>query len=493
MQFRDQTVNLPNKPQSRKSSQQNVSAHTSLKNTSTKLWTPTQVQKELEALVKSSVLSATLSVCGELINFSARTTSGHMYFDIVDEQKNKLSCTLFCVDRVVPVNIQQTLANGVQVVVNGQLRCVSKFKGSQYQLNVRKLKISENDSGIHERQLQEWTVMLREEGVFDADHKQLVPNYIEHVAILTSEEGAVINDIRQTLSNANVPVKMTIFDCAVQGENCVNRLLNHLRDICSASTNTYDAVLIARGGGSREDLSAFNQPLLLRGIDAMRGVGSLPPILCAIGHQTDHPLLDDVCDRAYMTPTYAAQSIAQPFVNARKHIQMNYNTTRLTLKKKADSLHSTFESLLYKIQNYRPHRQLNTSLQNKYNIIQSNMKYYLSNVHLRHTRMLETIKTFDLQTRIKQTLQETYNALNWKLQQRIHQYNTSWQTLYNQIHNAHPWSLFLHHKNCVILQNYKSNQESNILTIMQQGKGNLTMISGQGIVSIKYTVIQKDK
>ena len=488
MQFRDQSSKPLNKPLSRKSIHATASANSSVKNSvpTSRHWTPTQVQKELETLVKASALSATLSVYGELINFSARSNTGHMYFDIIDEQKNKLSCTLFCVDRVVPTNTQDKLANGVQVVVHGKIRCVSKFKGSQYQLNVRKLQMSNDDSGLHEKQMQEWKTMLRDEGVFDIDHKRAIPRYIEHLAVLTSAEGAVINDIRQTLTNANVPVKLTVFDCAVQGESCVGSILKNLRNICEESTNTYEAVLITRGGGSREDLSAFNHPLLLRGIDAMRGVGTLPPVLCAIGHQTDQPLLDDVCDETYITPTYAAQCIAQPFVDARRSVERVYDATRVRLAYMLNTMHSTFDKLLHTIQHTRPQPHIQASLQSTYHNIQMNLTRHISKKHFEYTRLRDNTLQCNPLSEYKQKREECYDVLHGKLTCVIQNRNTHWDELFNSVQNVHPWSVFAHHNNCVILQDDQTNKDLGVLDIIKKRKGTLTILSAQGQVCIEY-------
>lgn len=486
MQFRDNTSKPTTIPLSRKITH-SACAHTSVKNNGpiSRHWTPTQVRKELEMLVKSSSLSATLSVCGELINFSARTNTGHMYFDLIDEQKNKLSCTLFCVDRVVPANTQDKLKNGLQVVVQGQIRCVSKFKGSQYQLNVRKLQVCDDNRGAHERQIREWKTMLQDEGVFDIDHKQPLPTYIECLAVLTSEEGAVVNDIRQTLVNANVPVKMTVFDCAMQGENCVGSILNHLQNICDES-NTYGGVLIARGGGSSEDLSAFNHPLLLRGIDAMRGVGRLPPVLCAIGHQTDHPLLDNVCDRSYITPTYAAQRIAQPFVDARKATEREYENTRMQLRNMLSTTQCAFDNLLHVIQQTQPHQHLQTALQGSYQNTQMHLTRHLSKQYVQYTRLHDNIIHTNHVAQYEQKIGAIYGVLHRKITLTIREQDTRWKDLHSSVQTAQPWCVFANHSNYVILQNDQTNQDLSVSDIIKKGTGTLTICSAQGNVCIEY-------
>ena len=138
MQFREPTSVLSRKKKIKQiSSTKQLSSKTKeTTKTDRKTFTPTQILQQLESLIRKSTLSSSIWVTGELINVYPKNRSGHMYFDIKDDNANKLSCTLFGVDRVLSADVQSCLANGVQVSVYGTIKCICKFKGSQYQLNL---------------------------------------------------------------------------------------------------------------------------------------------------------------------------------------------------------------------------------------------------------------------------------------------------------------------------------------------------------------------
>lgn len=505
MMFRDSTP--ISKPISRKNSNTHVPTHRSLKSGTTvqvdepkkhatdELWTPTQVQQQLEQLVKSSALSRTIFVTGEIMNYSAKSSSGHLYFDLKDEHKNKLSCTLFCVSRVLSADTLSSLDNGVRVVAKGLIRCVSKFKGSQYQLNVRGLQIQQNEDSVHEKQLEEWQSALTQEGVFDTDHKRVLPLYPQRIAVVTSVDGAVLQDIRQTLENARVPVHLVVYPCAVQGKNCVPSVLEQLRSICEQSEDEtehvvlpIDLVLIARGGGSREDLWAFNQPLLLRGIDAMRGVGTLPPIACAIGHQTDTPLLDDVCDASFITPTYAAQYIAQSFVNLQTSTRSLHVRLHGNVRQVLQQMHSRYQVLTSAIQNHSPHQKLLGHTQHLHQHLQTRIHQLLSTTQNAYSRLYYAVHKHDPARATVQHLQNQHARLKQSVQSALHVLSTKWNTLCNTTQNSVPWSLFTHHTNWVMLKDANGMKDMNVFDVITQRTGMLSMVTPYGLVQIKYNV-----
>ena len=377
MFFRDQQTSIKDKLHSRKkketsqhqsakrlSQQKNIIPSTSSNkhqetpmNTTTHetLWTPTTIQNQLQTLIASSPeLASPLWVKGEINNCSSRNRSGHMYFDIQDECGNKLSCTLFGVHYIVPQDIQERLENGVLVKVKGKLKCISKYKGSQYQCNVRQLNIMSNDSGMYEQQLKEWKTTLQQEGLFDASHKQALPSYAQHVAVITSQDGAAWQDVRQTIENTHIPLQIQLYPCLVQGEKCVSSILQHLETICELDlSHKPDIVLITRGGGSREDLWEFNRQSLARGVHALRNTGQLPCTVCAIGHQTDTPLLDYVCDASFITPTYSAQHIVQPYVELNTSLVSTHRNLTKTIQNLLKQKHEQYVGLFNLYNNIR--------------------------------------------------------------------------------------------------------------------------------------------
>ena len=462
MQFREPTAVLSRKKKKVKqisSTKQLPSKTKETTKTDRKTFTPTQILQQLESLIQKSTLSSSIWVTGELINVYPKNRSGHMYFDIKDDNANKLSCTLFGVDRVLSADVRSCLANGVQVSVYGTIKCICKFKGSQYQLNVRKLEIISEDNGIHEKQLIQWENELKSEGVFQDTHKRTLPSYPQHIAVLTSEGGAALQDIKQTLINAHVPVFLHLYPCIVQGEQCVPTILKQLQTLCDECNDDdetqrvcIDMVLIARGGGSREDLWEFNQPLLLRSIDALRGVGKLPPIACAIGHQIDHPLLDKVCDTSFITPTYAAQAIAKPFQTLLTTTQTTHQHIQQQLNQHIETLHQRYTSLQRIIQSHHPQKNMLMTLQASYTTLQQRILRNINEQHHRYTSFHQKITSYPLMHNITKHLMTQKHNMQQKMRQYMESQNTSWLKQHNSLKEYQPWALLYSHPNMVILK-----------------------------------------
>jgi exodeoxyribonuclease VII large subunit len=324
----------------------------------------------------------------------------------------------------------------------------------------------------------------------------VIPLHPQHIAVVTSADGAVLQDIRQTFENARVPVNLVVYPCSVQGKNCVESVLEQLRTICEQSEDEtdhavphIDLVLIARGGGSREDLWSFNQPLLLRAIDAMRGVGTLPPIACAIGHQTDTPLLDDVCDASFITPTYAAQHIAQSFVNLLTSARSMQVQMRTNIRQVLQQMHSRYQVLTRTVQNHSPHTQLFSHTQHLHQRLQTCIHQLLSTIHTTYSRLHYAVHK-DNPTRT--TVQQLYNQhalLKQSVQSVLHVLSTKWRTLHNTTQNSTPWSLFTRHENLVMLKEANGMKDKNVLDVITQRIGKLAMVTPYGLIQINYEVV----
>ncbi len=188
--------------------------------------------------------------------------------------------------------------NGDQVLVRGSVDYYSKAG----QLNVKAYQITPFGKGILYEQLEKLRKKLESEGLFRDDHKKDIPVCPKRVAVVTSTQGAAVQDFLTTSLKKNTATDISVIDVRVQGEYCVS-------DIVTALTNAddygYDVIVIARGGGSFEDLYCFNDERLVRTIYDMK-----TPIISAIGHETDYTLCDYVADYRAITPTAAAEKVA---------------------------------------------------------------------------------------------------------------------------------------------------------------------------------------
>lgn len=452
------------------------------------IWTPTTVQQKLGQLIQSSELSTTLLIHGELVNYCPRNRSGHMYFDIKDENGNKLSCTMFGVNYILAPDIQECLENGVLVAVKGSIKCISKYKGSQYQCNVRKLKIVCEDPGACEQQLLEWTTQLRQEGFFDATNKRSLPLYPARLAVITSQDGAAWHDVRQTIENANIPLHVTLYPCMVQGEKCVPSILKHLETICELEDDAHkpDIVLITRGGGSREDLWEFNQPTLVRGVHAMRSIGQLPNVVCAIGHQVDTSLLDNVCDVSFITPTYAAQQLVHPFLEMQTQFSHKHQIITNKLREVLHRKHIHHTQIYNNTQEHDIHLHIRTYIQlthrKSIHRVQQCVEAFHKNYKSVHHHIQQTHHMMLPLTQLENSHQQ-YHAKIQNCIQKIHQHH---YTVRQNLTHAMPWSVLVNYPHLCMLQDENGNAIH--LNQMKQ-KGQVSILCGNDLVCIEYRVV----
>ena len=498
MQFREpSTPTLSRKKKIKHNSTSKVNTKSTLPNMhKTESYTPTSILHQMDTLLCSSHLSAGLWVTGELINVYPKNRSGHMYFDVKDDNANKLSCTLFGVDRILSDNVQSRLSNGLQVAVYGNIKCICKYKGSQYQLNVRKLEVIHEEDGMYEKQLTHWEYELEAEGIFDDSRKQKLPTYAQHIAVLTSEGGAALQDIKQTLVDAKVPIFLHVYPCIVQGEQCVPTMLKQLQQLCEECYDdeqpTYshiDMVLIARGGGSREDLWEFNQPLLLRSIDALRGIGKLPPIGCAIGHQTDHPLLDRTCDASYITPTCAAQSIAKAFQTLQTTTHAKYQHLQHQLVHHLKIQHQHYESLHHTILSHHPTKNMQMTLRIGYDTLQNQILRRINEQQNKYHELQRNISTHPLFINLSKRMIIEKQSIQQKIRKYIESQNTSWQTQCTIIHEHQPWAFLYSHPNMVVLKDAQ-HKDLSIHTMAKDSTPRIVkMLTSKGSFDVRIKVL----
>ena len=230
---------------------------------------------------------------GEISNLS-KPSSGHWYFSLKDD-KGAIRCALF---RLNQRKIKFSLENGMSVVLRGA-PTVYEARGD-FQMVVQKIE----PAGIGNLQMafEQLKNKLRKEGLFDTENKKKLPSYVKSIAIVSSANGAVIHDIINILNKRYPFVDIKIYDTLVQGDGAHNKIIKALQ-IANANESV-EVIIIARGGGSMEDLWAFNEESLARAIFACK-----KPIVSAIGHETDTTIADFVADAIAPTPTAAATMV----------------------------------------------------------------------------------------------------------------------------------------------------------------------------------------
>lgn len=235
-----------------------------------------------------------VSVCGEITNFKI-ASSGHMYFSLKDE-KGRVDCAFF---RGFNQALAFKPADGLQVVLGGTAT-VYAARG-QFQLTVRWME----PQGLGGLQLafEQLKQKLSAEGLFDAARKRPLPRFPKRVAVITSAKGAAWKDFLRILETRVGIEEVDLLDVRVQGTEAPSDIVDAFQSI--SDWPEYDVVVLTRGGGSAEDLAAFNDE------SVVRAVASCPvPVLCGVGHEIDTTLCDYAADKRAPTPTAAAEWLA---------------------------------------------------------------------------------------------------------------------------------------------------------------------------------------
>jgi len=234
---------------------------------------------------------------GEVSNFFS-AASGHWYFSLKDET-SEIRCAMFTNKNH---HITFEPKDGDHLVLNGTL---SIFEGrGQYQIIVEHIELA--GEGALLKAFEELKKKLQLEGLFDDSIKRQLPAYPKDIAVVTSPDGAVIQDIINVLDRRSPFLDLTIVPTLVQGEKAAPLICNALNKV--GKLKKVDVVILARGGGSIEDLWAFNNEEVARAI-----VNCPTPIISAVGHETDFTISDFVSDLRAPTPSVAAEIISQPY------------------------------------------------------------------------------------------------------------------------------------------------------------------------------------
>jgi len=232
-------------------------------------------------------------VTGEISNFT-RSQAGHVYFTLKDET-SQLSAVMF---RTAASRVKFAVADGMQVVLGGDLSVYERQ--GKYQIIVTV--IEPRGVGALELAFQQLYEKLRGEGLFAAEHKRPIPKFPRHIAVVTSPTGAAIRDILQVTFRRFPGMHVTIYPARVQGEGAAEEIAEGIREL--NRLGGFDVIIAGRGGGSLEDLWAFNEEVVARAIYA-----SVIPVVSAVGHEIDVTISDLVADLRAPTPTAAAELV----------------------------------------------------------------------------------------------------------------------------------------------------------------------------------------
>jgi exodeoxyribonuclease VII large subunit len=242
-----------------------------------------------------------VTVVGELSNVS-RSGSGHLYFSLKDE-RSSLDCVMW---RSRAGAIKFEPEDGLEVVVSGNVDVYEVRGRLQVQVN----RMTPRGRGALELAFSRLKEKLAAEGLFDPEQKKTIPRFPRAIGIITSPTGAAIRDMQQTLYRKWPVADVYLLPCAVQGEAAAEQLAHCVKLLdANAQKLGIDTMIIARGGGSLEDLWAFNEEVLARAVFRAR-----TPVISGVGHEVDFTICDFTADLRAATPTAAAEE-AVPDIN----------------------------------------------------------------------------------------------------------------------------------------------------------------------------------
>jgi len=265
-----------------------------------------QLNNYIGRVLKTDPILGNISVIGEISNLKFHS-SGHVYFSLKDES-SKVNCFLAASNLE---KITCPLEEGMEIIASGYISVYER--GGYYSLNIRGIEV--NGEGQLAIQFEKLKKKLEQEGLFAAEHKKPLPVFPSVIAVVTSETGAAVRDIIRTIKNKNDYVNIRVCPVLVQGPAAARDIAGAI-DWINAEYKDTDIIITGRGGGSMEELWAFNEEIVARSIYA-----SEIPVISAVGHETDFTIADFTADFRAATPTAAAELAAPDTGELRRYLE----------------------------------------------------------------------------------------------------------------------------------------------------------------------------
>lgn len=275
------------------------------------VYTVGQVNRYIKNMFDQDFMLNRIYVKGEVSNCKYHP-KGHIYFSLKDES-GTISCILFAGSRG---GIAFRMQDGQQVVVSGTVTTYER--DGKYQLYAKEIIL--DGAGLLAQRFQELKEELEEMGMFDAGYKRPVPMYAQRIGIVTAPTGAAIRDIIHIAKRRNPYVQLIISPALVQGEGAKESIVKAIKRL---EMQDVDVIIVGRGGGSMEDLWAFNEE------EVARAIFECPiPVISAVGHETDTTIADYVADLRAPTPSAAAELSVYPYHDIQKKIDETRTSCR---------------------------------------------------------------------------------------------------------------------------------------------------------------------
>ena len=333
-------------------------------------------------------------VKGEISNFKNHYT-GHMYFTLKDEN-SLIKCIMF---KSYAQRLEFMPKDGMKVFALGG---VSVFeRDGVYQIYVKAMQ--EDGIGALYKKYEELKRRLEEEGYFDESHKQKIPLMPKTIGVLTSQTGSVIRDIINVSTRRNPNVNIRLLPVPVQGEGAAEKIANGIKFM--NDNNLADVLILARGGGSLEDLWPFNEEIVAHAI-----YNSKLPVISAVGHETDFSISDFVADLRAPTPSAAAELAVPDIYEVKQKINTYQNRLRLTLVKKVEIMKLRYEKAMSSRVFKEPLRNINDNYLKVDSYVKRLEKKVVEKQQNEKTKYVELVSKLDALSPLK-TLTRGYSLV----------------------------------------------------------------------------------
>lgn len=352
----------------------------------------TDLNKYIKDKVAKDEYLNNVLVKGEISNFKHHYT-GHMYFTLKDEN-SLIKCVMF---KTYTPNLNFIPKDGMKVMILGT---VSVFeRDGVYQIYAKAMK--QDGIGDLYAEYEKLKSELEKEGLFDVAHKKKIPIMPKCIGVLTSNTGAVIRDIINVSTRRNPNVYIKLLPVPVQGKDAAPKIVNAIK--LMNKEKLADVIIVARGGGSLEDLWPFNEEIVAQAI-----YESEIPVISAVGHETDYTIADFVADLRAPTPSAAAELAVANVQELKEKLHVYNNRYKLALKKKLELMRLRFEKCMKSRAFSNPMQNINEQymlLDKKIKIMENAIKIKIKDSH---TKMVKEIARLDALSPLK-TLTRGYS------------------------------------------------------------------------------------
>ncbi len=295
----------------------------------------------IASIIKTDPMISNVYVRGEISNLKLHDT-GHIYFSLKDE-KSTIRCFFSSYNAQ---NLRYEIEDGMQVIALGYVNVFER--GGYYSFNIKG--IEPDGKGALAMAFEKVKKKLEAEGLFDKSKKKALPKYPKRIAIVTAKTGAALQDMLKIIKSKNDYTDIFIYPVSVQGDGASKEIADAIKDI-NENFPDNEVIIIGRGGGSQEDLWAFNEECVARAIS-----DSKIPVISAVGHETDFTIADFVADVRAETPTAAAQMAVFDIYEVRENLRLNREFIYESLLGILEKYFLKFKALKSQLESLNPQR-----------------------------------------------------------------------------------------------------------------------------------------